>query len=226
MAKRSKWRGIVQRGDIYGHLTVIGSEEAKHSGIYVECECSCGHPKCRKTKLIRVDHLVKGESLSCGRCSRSGKSEISAKRSHYGSYRSYQKMMDRCYNPKHPAYAQYGGRGIVVCDEWKASFKAFAEHMGERPNGLTLDRINTNGNYEPGNCRWATMAEQNRNRSNASSVTINGQTHSVTEWAEILGIQRQVIFGRLRAGWDAERSLTTPVRLRRWGKRPVNCVEQ
>jgi hypothetical protein len=135
-------------------------------------------------------------------------------------------MMDRCYNPKHPAYAQYGGRGIVVCDEWKASFKAFAEHMGERPNGLTLDRINTNGNYEPGNCRWATMAEQNRNRSNASSVTINGQTHSVTEWAEILGIQRQVIFGRLRAGWDAERSLTTPVRLRRWGKRPVNCVEQ
>lgn len=80
------------------------------------------------------------------------------------TYKSWQAMIARCTNPKHPQYKNYGGRGISICLRWRESFADFLEDMGERPKGLTLDRKDTNGNYEPINCRWATVLEQNRNR--------------------------------------------------------------
>lgn len=112
--------------------------------------------------------LRNGRSKSCG-CLRA---EVSAARmrvlidgapAHPGTKKSWQKMIERCYNPRDISYRNYGGRGIKVCDRWK-QFAAFYQDMGPRPDGLSLDRIDNSGNYEPGNCRWATRLEQSRNR--------------------------------------------------------------
>jgi hypothetical protein len=133
-------------------------------------------------------------------------------------------MIERCTNEKHPHFDRYGGRGITICDRWKQSFTAFLEDMGDRPDGLTLERIKTDGNYEPGNCKWATYQEQNRNKTNGTQLTLNDETMSITEWSERLGVKRGALFARHNAGWSDERVLTTPVRLRRWGKKPKEEV--
>ena len=118
-------------------------------------------------------------------------------------------MKARCRNPKSPAYPRYGGRGIQVCDRWMESFEAFVKDMGWRPNPqYLLDRIDNDGNYEPGNVRWATLKQSNRNRRNAHLLTHNGQTRTVAGWAEVLGVSRQLIISRLNKGWSVERTLT------------------
>lgn len=120
-------------------------------------------------------------------------------------------MHTRCTNKKHPKFRLYGGRGIAVCARWK-SFEAFLADMGERPVGTTLDRVDRNGNYEPGNCRWATDGEQNRNRSTNVHLTFRGDTLTVAEWARRLGLLKSTIRGRLKAGWIVEDALSVPVR--------------
>lgn len=110
---------------------------------------------------------------------------------HAGLYNSWHAMKLRCYNPRKDNYDQYGGRGIVVCDEWRRSFVAFARWglaNGWR-EGMTIDRIDPDGNYEPGNCRWATKTEQQRNRRNTRWLTIDGQRKTQTEWCEVLGVK-------------------------------------
>ena len=110
--------------------------------------------------------------------------------SHAGLYNSWHAMKARCYNPKKDNYEQYGGRGIAVCDEWRRSFVAFARWglaNGWR-DGMTIDRIDPDGNYEPGNCRWAMKKVQQRNRRNTRWLTIDGQRKTQAEWGEILGV--------------------------------------
>ena len=102
-------------------------------------------------------------------------------------------MIDRCENTRHSAYHRYGGRGIHVCDEWRNDFTAFAQYMGDRPNGLSIDRINNDGNYEPGNCRWATSLEQGRNTSRNIFVTICGKYMCLTEACDVYGIKRYIV---------------------------------
>lgn len=101
-----------------------------------------------------------------GHCTKSGPS---------ATYITYASMLDRCHNPKSSRWTYYGERGIVVCERWRTSFAEFLGDMGERPNGHTLDRVDVNGNYEPGNCRWATHAEQCRNR-RSSKLTVDDAT--------------------------------------------------
>jgi hypothetical protein len=108
----------------------------------------------------------------------------------------------------------YGARGIIICEEWRNDFKAFydwAMSNGYRED-LTLDRIDVNGNYCPDNCRWVTSKQQANNRRNTRKLTYNGETHSVSEWADILGIKYTVLNARVHYGWDDERVLTQPVR--------------
>lgn len=127
-------------------------------------------------------------------------------------YRVWIDMRRRCQDNTRPEYDRYGGRGISVCDRWNNSFEAFLEDMGEPEKGLTIERIDNDGDYEPGNCKWATVAEQNRNKRDKSQFEFRGKVKSLTEWAESLGIERSILSGRIqRYGWTVERAFTTPV---------------
>jgi hypothetical protein len=120
-------------------------------------------------------------------------------------------MRRRCRNPKDRAYRNYGGRGIKVCDRWQ-TFENFLADMGEQPPNKEIDRINNDGNYEPRNCRWATVKEQARNRRTNRFVTIKGETHTIVEWAEISGLSPERIRQRLvLQHWHPDK-LLTPVR--------------
>ena len=120
-------------------------------------------------------------------------------------------MIRRCTKPKTAFFERYGGRGITVCDRWYL-FENFLADMGEKPVGLTLDRINNSGDYEPGNCRWATWQEQNRNNSHTRLITYNGVTLCVKEWAQRNGLHPAVLRHRLN-NWDSvEQAITAPKR--------------
>lgn len=119
-------------------------------------------------------------------------------KSWYGSYKS---MIERCYRKEAHNYPLYGGRGIVVCEEWKdiEKFENWVNISGYK-KGLSLDRIDVNGNYEPDNCRWSTPEEQANNRRNTLYVEINGETHTISEWSKITSIKRSTINNRYRRG--------------------------
>lgn len=119
-------------------------------------------------------------------------------KSWYGSYKS---MIERCYRKKAYNYEFYGGRGITVCEEWKniENFEKWVNISGYK-NGLSLDRIDVNGNYEPDNCRWATPEEQANNRRNTLHIKINDETHTISEWSKITGIKRSTINNRYYRG--------------------------
>lgn len=134
-------------------------------------------------------------------------------------HKIWSSMKERCYRSGHSHYADYGGRGIEVCEEWRNDFPAFkkwAEANGYA-NNLSIDRKDVNGDYSPENCRWATMREQQNNKRSNHLVSYNGATHTITEWADMLGINKTTIKERLRCGWTAEKALTTPVRKRTSG---------
>lgn len=124
----------------------------------------------------------------------------------------WRSMRNRCLNPKSRGYENYGGRGIKVCDRWLGSFDNFKNDMGERLSGMTLERINNDGDYEPSNCRWATRKEQQNNKRNNILMTLNGVTKNVMEWSEELGIgYTTLLLRRTRYGWTDAEILTTPV---------------
>ena len=130
-------------------------------------------------------------------------------------------MKSRCYNPNNRCYKDYGGRGISICKEWKSDYMAFYNWSiknGYKP-GLSIDRINTNGNYCPENCRWATMAQQNRNYSRNHMIEYNGETKCLSDWADLFGIKRETVLFRLRQGKPLE-EVFSPIdgRTTRWKK--------
>lgn len=121
-------------------------------------------------------------------------------------YNNYCCMKSRCYRPKDPSYKYYGGRGIKVCDEW-LNIENFEKWVKEHPyfERATLDRINTDGDYEPSNCRWATMAEQDNNRRNTLYIEWNGESHTISEWAKITGLNRSTLKNRYYRGDRGDR---------------------
>lgn len=143
-------------GQKFGKWTVVGRIMALYNRMIWKCECICGN----KSK-VRTNALKNKTSEGCADCSIRG---FSHGKSRTKSYKSWQSMKERCYNPKSNYYHRYGGRGITVCDRWLESFENFYEDMGDRPKGLTLDRENNDGNYCKKNCRWATRKQQDRNR--------------------------------------------------------------
>jgi hypothetical protein len=126
-------------------------------------------------------------------------------------------MIKRCTNRRHKNYDRYGGRGIVVCALWRR-FEAFLADMGEAPAGLTIERINNDGNYEPGNCRWATRAEQGSNRRGLQLIAFRGESLPLLLWADRFSLPRSCVRARFDRGWDTERMLTTPPDARFRGK--------
>jgi len=132
------------------------------------------------------------------------------------TYQAWAAMRHRCLRPSNPRFADYGGRGITVCERW-SSFAAFLSDMGERPNGMQIDRIDNDGNYEPSNCRWATAKEQTRNRRNNRLLTIDGATKCLAQWSELSGVGYAVIRARLTVlKWEPKRAVFQPER--RYGK--------
>lgn len=124
-------------------------------------------------------------------------------------YSVWSAMKDRCSNPNNKMFKNYGGRGISVCERWKTSFEAFLEDMGPRPGSkLSIDRINNDGNYEPSNCKWSSWAEQQKNTRRNHLLTLNGETHTLTEWAKLLDVKRSNIRWRIRAGLPIEQVLS------------------
>ncbi len=189
-------------GRRYGRLLAIARVEGSRPPKW-ECKCDCG-------KAVNVDShkLIKGKIVSCG-CHRQ---ELATKHglSKTPEYKVWAEMKGRCSNPKHKAWRHYGGRGIKVCNRWE-SFEGFISDMGRRPSSKhTIDRIDNNRGYEPGNCRWATVREQGRNRRNNCHVTINGETKTVAEWCEHYGIPWYLYGGRINLGWSQVDALTLP----------------
>lgn len=134
-----------------------------------------------------------------------GKSRSSA------AYQSWLSMRHRCLNEKHDAYPRYGGRGIKVCERWD-SFENFLADMGERPDGTSIDRVNNDGDYEPGNCRWATTQEQFANRRNTRLITYQGVTQTLAELARSVGVARATLHRRIfRSGLSVEEALAIPL---------------
>ena len=202
-------------GQRFGRLTVV--ERAKS---YVDangrtkdaqwiCKCDCGNI----THPIRNCQLRSGNTKSCG-CLSSRLSISKINTTHGMSktrlYRIWKAMKDRCYRSNNSQYKYYGGRGIVVCDEWLRDFQTF--HDWAMANGyeehLTIDRKNNNGNYEPDNCRWITNALQQSNKNNCQMLNHNGKTQTLTEWARELGINRGTLWSRINTlHWEVEKAL-------------------
>jgi hypothetical protein len=126
-------------------------------------------------------------------------------------YRTWARMKNRCTNPNHTAYPHYGGRGIAVCDRWMGSFEDFLEDMGRRPTPQhSIDRIDNDGDYEPGNCRWATKTEQSSNYSRNRVLEHGGRRQTLSQWANEVGVSAEAIASRIDAfGWSVEKALTT-----------------
>lgn len=200
MARYKKPRRLDLTGQTFGEWTVLGKGDiAQNGAIYWKCRCSCG-----TEKLCQAGSLRNGSSVSCGHDrARHGHSFTPTGRAWYG-------MRQRCYNPSDKNYPSYGGRGIVVCKRWLESLENFLDDMGLAPKDLSLDRIDVNGNYEPGNCRWATRSEQQRNRRNNPKVDYKGETVTVIELAERVGLSLRVLRYRLNNGWDVQTAVETP----------------
>lgn len=126
------------------------------------------------------------------------------------TYRSWKSMKQRCLNPASPKYYAYGAKGIRVCARW-LDFNNFLADMGVRPEGMSLDRKDNAGDYEPNNCRWSTKREQQNNRSNTIRLTYNGVTKPQAEWAREYGLTTATLKARIKAGWPMERALLQPV---------------
>ena len=131
-------------------------------------------------------------------------------------YKTWERLRSRCNNPNNPSYKNYGGRGICVCVRWD-KFENFYKDMGLMPKGLnTIDRINTNGNYTPYNCRWASWSDQSRNKRTSLMVTFRGETKCLKDWTDKLNLRYDPIIQRLlKSKWSVEKALTTPIRNRR-----------
>jgi hypothetical protein len=208
----------VHPGDKYNRLTIIKEVEKRKGKRYVLCQCDCG-----KMDIVRFVALRAGEVKSCG-CWKREKSasrmhEMATCRPNYSEHHSYYKemysiwhgMKQRCENPNRPHYEDYGGRGIKVCKEWQkfAPFQKWAHKSGWAP-GLSIDRINSDGNYEPSNCRWITMEQQQLNRRNTVLLTLNGITSPLVEWAKIYHLPQHIIRNRLKNGWTVKEAITIP----------------
>lgn len=198
-------------GEKFGRLTVLKyiGKSKTHQKLWL-CKCECGNEK-----ITTTAYLSSGDTKSCGCLSKERSrffySELNKTHGMTNTrlYRKWRGIIDRCYNVKTNGYKNYGGRGIKVCDEWKKDYMNFynwAYKTGYK-DGLTIDRINNDGDYEPNNCRWLTVKEQCNHKRNNHLLTYNGMTYTLKQWSEKLNISYSTIKGRSLKGWNNEEIL-------------------
>lgn len=197
----------------FNHLIVLERvENDKYGNSKWLCKCDCG----KQVEVLGI-HLRSGHTKSCGCLKKENCKNIIHKPKHNMSrtriYKIWNGMKNRTNQKstlKDTKYKNYSGRGIETCESWKdfENFYEWAINNGYRDN-LTIDRIDTNGDYEPSNCRWITMKEQNNNRRNNIVIEFNNESHTLTEWNEILGFSKGLLKNRLNRGWSVQRAFTT-----------------
>lgn len=201
-------RRIDLTGQKFGRLTVISETELRaHSGAIVwQCVCECGQSHQTTSVLLRA-----GQTKSCGCLFREVAAAKGRKKRTHGktdsrAYASWVGMRQRCSNERNKKYPIYGGRGIVVCDRW-ADFANFLADMGEPGLGMSLDRIDVNGNYELSNCRWATQREQQNNRRDNVIVDMWGVKLTMSEFCRTFNLNSDKVQQRLKRGYSMERAV-------------------
>lgn len=191
--------GELHAGEVVGELKVIGLAEPVCGRKAWLCRCACGVEIVCKDADLRT-----GATASCGCVRPIGRRAM---------YSVWCAMIQRCENEKSSAFKHYGGRGIKVCEAWRKSFQQFVEDVGERPGPeYSIDRIEVNGNYEPGNVRWATADEQINNRRVSKKIEHDGLSLTAAQWEKRVGIPAATITARLNIGWSAAKALTTAKR--------------
>lgn len=198
-------------GNRYGRLTVVGWGGRADGGHRMwRCRCDCG-----TEKEVRGRYLRKGIVVSCGCARREQALKMGHGTRRHGhavaetaEYKAWSNAKSRCLNPRHRQFANYGGRGITVAAEWLNDFPAFLAHIGPKPGrGYTLERIENERGYEPGNVRWATMREQINNTRANRIVEVQGQRMTLAQAIRLLGLKSSTVRQRLANGWPMERAL-------------------
>lgn len=198
---------VYTTGKRFGRLVIIG----RRDGNVVRVRCDCGAQKDVQTVAL------KHGQMSCG-CYRD-EQRFTHGLSHTPEYGVWEHIVQRCTNPNNDAYKNYGGRGIQLCTEWRESFAVFFADMGKRPGpGWTIERVNNEEGYTPGNCQWILKGKQVRNRRDTRVLTIDGLSRSIWEWSEVYKIPMSTIRTRLHRGWTDEQAVTYPAQR---GKKPV-----
>jgi hypothetical protein len=200
-------------GQRFGMWKVMKFHEIRDGQAYWLCKCNCG-----KESIVRGSSLLQGSSKGCGCTREANRVKGLIKHGGYGTrlYTIWEDMKARCSNPKAISYPNYGGKGITVCDEWQKfiPFREWALSHGYS-DSLTIDRIDGSKGYSPSNCRWATYTEQANNRCSSRFITHNGETLTVVQWVRKLGISYNLLYSRIRRGWDFEKAISTPSQVRR-----------
>lgn len=205
-------------GKTFGRWTVIGRvPTGKGNNNAWQCRCACG-----SIGLLTRTRLVQSKSRSCGCYKRDATIKRNTTHNMKGTteYSIWCNMKNRCYNKHDTSYKNYGGRGVQMCEQWRYSFAAFFEDMGNRPSQKhSINRKDNNGNYTPDNCEWALPEVQANNTRHNLRISFNGTTKTLTQWAREMGLRREMIKGRIERGWPIDK-LFNPPSIGRWHKEP------
>ncbi|WKN20817.1 hypothetical protein [Azotobacter vinelandii] len=215
LIKTGTQRCGVSAGDVFGRLRVVllgQREDDKKCRARAVCQCSCGSAP----KVVAVDALTSGRQVSCGchqaeqRRARNG-AKVTHGYSKSAHFARWANMMARCHKPGSVSYARYGGRGIKVCERWHDVANFIADLPDGYFQGAQLDRIDNDGDYEPGNIRWVLPLENSSNRRSNVYMTMNGRTMTAMDWSREIGLKYETILQRKRKGWSDVDCLTSPV---------------
>lgn len=201
-------------GIVFGRWTVLrrgGREEGPKGGSLWCCRCICG-----TERVVKASSLRSGRSQSCGCLHKEVVASVGRSRKTHGrtgtkEYRAWNQMIQRCHNPDNHTHKRYGVKGVTVCERWRSNFADFLADMGDSPTpDHSLDRIDPFGNYEPGNCRWATREQQRLNQRRTKRFLYQGELLALPELAEKTGIKAATLRARLvNLKWDVERATAT-----------------
>lgn len=207
------------RDKTFGRLTVrsyAGSRQTPGGRTLHRwlCDCACG-----KQKVVGHQPIKNGDAASCGCIKHEMLEQRNTKHGKCGTpeYNTWANMLQRCTNDKLREYGDYGGRGITVCDRWTGAngFENFLQDMGPRPfSRASIDRVDTNGNYTPENCRWANDFTQAGNRRNNLYFTYRGERKCLSSWCRELNLNYEMTYSRVKRGWTFEQAITLPYKAR------------